>query len=246
MIDPRPLLELPSPNHPPHTTPAVIMAGGLGRRLGELTRKLPKPMLPLGHKPVLHVILERLKAYGYRDIYLCLNYKANIIREYFGDGSKMGLHISYVEESSPLGTAGALGFLKDKIHTPFLLMNGDLITTLNFESLREFHHEKEADVTLCLHEYSYKLAFGVVRTHQSRVLSLEEKPYQTQYVNAGIYMLQPEVLQTIQPEAPKDMTTVIEELIQRKQSVHAFHINGFWLDIGKLEDYEYGKVLFSQ
>lgn len=225
--------------------PVVIMAGGLGKRLGDLTHELPKPMLPLGHQPLLHFIIESLIEYGFVEFYLCVNYKAEMIKEYFGDGSGLGIKIHYIEEEEPLGTAGALGLIDAPLSEPFLVMNGDLITSLNFDSLMDFHQEKEATATMCLAEYNYQLPFGVVRTRNSSVLSLQEKPFQQHYINAGIYVLNRRALDFIPPEQPKDMTTVFEDLLRTDEAVHAYHINEFWLDIGQKQDYERGKQLFS-
>ncbi len=226
--------------------PVVIMAGGLGKRLGELTENLPKPMLPLGHQPVLHFILESLAEYGFVDFFLCVNYRAEVIKEYFGSGEGLGINIRYVEEDEPLGTAGALGLIEEPMTEPVLVMNGDLITSLNFESLMDFHLEKEATATMCLAEYNYQLPFGVVHTRNSSVLSLHEKPYQQHYINAGIYVLNRRALEFIEPGKPKDMTSVFEDLLKADEAVHAYHINEFWLDIGHRQDYERGKRIFSQ
>lgn len=223
----------------------VIMAGGLGKRLGELTRKLPKPMLPMGHKPVLHIIIETFVEQGFRDFILCLNYKSEVIREYFGDGSSFGATITYVEESHPMGTAGSLGLIQDAFEHPFFVMNGDLITTLNLHSLLQFHREKEAMATMCLHEYNQQMPFGVVHTRNSKILSLEEKPYHKYFVNAGIYLLNPSALSYLPKGKASDMTTVFDSMIQADEAVHAYIINEFWVDIGQTETYESTRNVFS-
>lgn len=227
------------------SNPVVIMAGGLGRRLGDLTRDIPKPMLPLGNKPILHLMLDNLLERGFGRFYFCVNYKAEVIREYFGDGSQFHAQITYVEESEPLGTAGSLSLIADQLTEPFLVMNGDLVTTLNFESLLDFHLEKEALGTICLHEFSYRLPFGVVNTRQSRVLSLEEKPYQQYAINAGIYALHPGALRYLPGQGYCDMTTVFERMLADEVAVHAYHINEFWMDIGQRLDYEATRSLFD-
>lgn len=235
-----------NPHHwRPRPQPVVFMVGGLGRRLGELTRDLPKPMLRLGPKPVLHLMLESLLERGFGRFYFCVNYKAEVIKEYFGDGSQFHADIRYVEEAEPLGTAGPLGLVREELDTSFLVMNGDVVTTLNFESLLDFHLEKEALGTMCLHEYSYRLPFGVVNTRQSRILSLEEKPYQQHFINAGIYALQPEALRYL-PDGPSDMTALFERMLEVDEAVHAYHINEFWMDIGQKQDYEETRAVFAQ
>jgi len=235
--------------HPRHwryrSNPVVIMAGGLGKRLGDLTREIPKPMLPLGSKPILHLMLDNLLERGFGKFYFCVNYKAEVIREYFGDGSQFHAQIHYVEESEPLGTAGSLNLIARELTEPFLVMNGDLVTTLNFESLLDFHLEKEALGTMCLHEFSYQLPFGVVNTRQSRILSVEEKPYQQHFINAGIYVLNPQALSYLSPSGYCDMTTVFERMLAAEAAIHAYHINEFWMDIGQRHDYETTRTLFE-
>ncbi|MEM7367630.1 MAG: nucleotidyltransferase family protein [Bacteroidota bacterium] len=223
----------------------VIMAGGLGKRLGELTRDLPKPMLPMGHKPVLHIIIETLVEQGFREFFLCLNYKSEVIREYFGDGSSFGATIAYVEESSPMGTAGSLSLIKESFQHPFFVMNGDLITTLNLQSLLQFHREKEAIATMCLHEYNQQMPFGVVHTRNSKILSLEEKPYHKYFINAGIYLLNPAALDYLPYHTACDMTTVFDSMLQADEAVHAYIINEFWVDIGQTETYESTRNYFT-
>ncbi|MEZ4825568.1 MAG: nucleotidyltransferase family protein [Bacteroidia bacterium] len=224
----------------------VIMAGGLGRRLGELTEDLPKPMLPMGHKPILHIILDSFMEYGFRDFYFCVNYKSSVIREYFGDGKSFGANITYVEESAPLGTAGAISLIDEVFDSPFFLINGDLITSLNFASLLHFHLEREATATMCIHEYSQQLPYGVVNARNGRILSIEEKPYHTSYINAGIYVLNPEVKSRIPFGKHFDMTTLFEQLVAEDIEVNAYIINEFWADIGQVGDYEQTRQVFSK
>ncbi|RMG61518.1 MAG: alcohol dehydrogenase [Bacteroidetes bacterium] len=231
---------------PPQQPQSVyIMAGGLGRRLGELTRHIPKPMLPLGHKPVLHYIIDAFVEHGFRQITLCVNYKASVIREYFGDGHRFGAEIRYLEEQHPLGTAGPLSLIDQPPKGSFFVMNGDLLTTLNFESLLHFHEEKEAAGTMCIHEYNQQLPFGVVHTRNSRILGIEEKPYHKYFINAGIYVLEPQVLALLKPGEPLDMPALFERMVQADLPTHAYTINEFWQDIGHAEDYEAARRLFD-
>lgn len=225
--------------------PVYIMAGGLGRRLGDLTRHIPKPMLPLGHKPVLHYIVDAFVEHGFRHITLCVNYKAGVIREYFGDGHRFGAQIGYLEETHPLGTAGPLSLIDTPPEQPFFVMNGDLLTTLNFDNLLHFHREKEAAGTMCIYEYNQQLPFGVVNTRNSRILALEEKPYQKFFINAGIYVLDPGVLSLLRRGEALDMPALFERMIQAELPTHAYTINEFWQDIGHVEDYEAARRLFE-
>ncbi|MEL6699506.1 MAG: nucleotidyltransferase family protein [Bacteroidota bacterium] len=224
----------------------VLMVGGTGSRLGDLTRDIPKPMLPLGHKPILQIILDSFIEYGFRDFYFCVNYKASIIKEYFGDGSQFGVSIQYVHEDKALGTAGSLSLVDRDFSHPMIVMNGDLITTLNFESLLKFHHERGAFATMCLHEYNYQLPFGVVHTRNSRILSLEEKPHHKTFVNAGIYVLEPAALAYIPSDMHVDMTQVFEQMVMADESTHAYIINEYWMDIGQVRDYEATRDIFTQ
>ncbi|WNJ19264.1 nucleotidyltransferase family protein [Pontibacter sp. G13] len=239
------VIEIPSHHLPRHPNKVVIMAGGLGLRLGELTRRFPKPMLPLGHKPVLHIIVDSFVEQGFTDIYMCLHYKSEIIKEYFGDGSNFGAQITYFEEPQPLGTAGPLGMISEGLDEPFFVMNGDLVTTLNFENLLHFHLEKEAIATMCTHEYNQRLPYGVVNTRNSKILSLEEKPYHKYFVNAGIYVLNPQVLDLIPTGEYLDMTALFDGMIQQDLPVNAYIINEFWADIGQIRDYEAAQEVFT-
>lgn len=240
------IFKIPQHQQAAYPNQVIIMAGGLGRRLGELTRDVPKPMLPMGHKPVLHIILDTFIEHGFREFYFCVNYKSEVIREYFGDGSSFGARIQYIQEPYPMGTAGALSLIQTKFTHPFFVMNGDLITTLNLHSLLSFHKEKEAIGTMCLHEHNQQLPFGVVHTRNSRILSLEEKPFQKYFVNAGIYLLNPEALSYIPHGKPSDMPSVFEQMLQAQEAVHAYTINEFWVDIGQMETYESTRTFFTQ
>ena len=239
------LFVLEEHERPVRPNKVVIMAGGLGSRLGQLTRDIPKPMLPLGNKPILEIIVDSFVEYGYTDILISLKYKSSVIKDYFGDGSDFGAKISYVEEEKWLGTAGALSLIDSPMTAPFFVMNGDILTTLNFDSLLQFHLEKEAMATMCLHEHTYNLPFGVVSTRNSRILSLEEKPTKSFYVNAGIYVLNPQLISLIPYNSFYHITTLFEEMISQEQSAHAYIINEFWMDIGRVEDYTQAQATFS-
>lgn len=239
------LLAVKEPLRRTRPNKVVLMVGGLGRRLGELTQAMPKPMLPLGHKPILHYILDSFVEYGFHEFYFCVNYRAEMIREYFGDGTAFGVNIHYIEEEKPLGTAGGLGLIEAPFKEPFLVMNGDILTTLNLDSLLQFHLEKEAIATMCTHEHNHRLPYGVVSMRQSRVLAIHEKPYHTYYINAGIYVLSEAARAYIPRGQYMDMTTVFEQLMEIDAPVHAYIINEFWMDIGQREDYVTSQKLFN-
>jgi dTDP-glucose pyrophosphorylase/predicted transcriptional regulator len=216
----------------------VLMVGGLGTRLRPLTEDIPKPMLQVGDKPILQTIIERFAAYGFTNIIMCVNYKSSIIQDYFGDGTQFGLDIEYVLEEKRMGTAGALGLIKDKLTEPFFVMNGDLLTNVNFEHLYDYHLSTNAIATMCVRKYDFQVPYGIVNIDNSKVTSIEEKPIYDFFVSAGIYMLSSEVLDYIPEGEYYDMPTLFETLIENKKNTLSFPLREYWLDIGRLEDYE--------
>lgn len=216
----------------------VLMVGGLGSRLRPLTEDTPKPMLKVGNKPILQTIVEKFAEYGFVNIVMCVNYKSHIIQDFFGDGSTFGVKISYILEEERMGTAGALSLLKSLPNDPFFVMNGDLLTNVNFEHLRNYHLSQNAIATMCVREYDFQVPYGVVHMEGNTILSIQEKPLHKFYVSAGIYMLNPEVIQHIPLEQFYDMPTLFETLIQRQQKTIPFPIREYWLDIGRMEEYE--------
>lgn len=217
--------------------PVVIMAGGMGKRLLPLTEHTPKPMLKVGGRPILETQITRLQQLGFSDIWIAINYKGDQIKEYFGDGRPMGVRIRYIEENQRMGTAGALGILEEIPLHPVLVMNGDILTNVNFENLIDFHHRAKAEATMCIREYGLEVPYGVVRLNQNNIIAIEEKPVQQFYVNAGIYVLNPSVIASLEPGSAIDMTQIFEKLVQQKKETVSFPIREFWMDIGKLEDY---------
>jgi NDP-sugar pyrophosphorylase family protein len=215
----------------------VLMAGGLGARLRPLTEDTPKPMLVIGKRPILETILLAFIESGFRRFYICVNYKAEMVMDYFGDGSRWSADIRYIREPDRMGTAGALGLLPEKPHKPVLVMNGDLLTKVNFASLLDFHEAHRAAGTMCVREYDLQVPYGVVKLNEHRLLSVEEKPVHRFFVNAGIYVLSPEALALI-PEGPCDMPSLFEDLVKAGRETAVFPIREYWLDIGHLADLE--------
>lgn len=216
----------------------VLMVGGLGTRLKPLTDSTPKPMLKVGNKPILKTIVEKFAEYGYINIIMCVNYKSHIIQDYFGDGSEFGVNIEYVFEEQRMGTAGALSLLKQNPSEPFFVMNGDLLTNVNFEHLHDYHMSHDAMATMCVREYDFQVPYGVVNIQDSKILSIEEKPVHKFFVSAGIYMLSPEVLEYIPENQFYDMPTLFEKLIEKRENTISFPLREYWLDIGRMEEYE--------
>jgi dTDP-glucose pyrophosphorylase len=215
----------------------ILMAGGLGTRLAPLTNDTPKPLLKVGTKPILETIIENFANYGFTDIIISVNYKADMIKEYFKDGSRFGVNIEYIQEAKRLGTAGALSLLKQKPKEPFFVMNADLLTNVNFTHLLDFHSFGNAVATMCVREFQYQVPYGVVETKKDKIISIKEKPINKFFVNAGIYLLSPSVLEYIPKDEFYDMPTLFEKLINQNKQTLSFPIHEYWLDIGQHNDF---------
>jgi len=225
----------------------VLMAGGFGRRLYPLTRDVPKPLLPVGEKPILENTLEQLVDGGFSRFYLAVHYRAEQVREHFGDGTKWGVTIEYLEERQPLGTGGALSLLsRGAVNSPLLIMNGDLLTRLNFGELLDFHEEHGSLATLCVREYDFQIPYGVVQSDGMLLTEILEKPVQKYFVNAGIYVLEPSVLDRLMPDEKIDMPVVLQRILRSGDRVNMFPIHEYWLDIGRIEEYEQAKADISK
>lgn len=223
----------------------VLMAGGLGTRLSPLTDHIPKPMLKVGDRPILETIINSFKGFGFMNFILSVNYKKEMIKDYFQDGSYFGVNISYLEEEKRLGTAGALSLLKEKPEHPFFVMNGDLLTKINYEQLLEFHNETNSIATMCAREYEYQIPYGVLETNNHRLLSIKEKPIHKSFVNAGIYVLNPDVMKYVPQNEFYDMPDLFKNLLSKNKEVSAFPLREYWLDIGRMDDYEKANFEFS-
>lgn len=226
--------------------PVVLMVGGLGTRLRPLTDHIPKPMLKVGGKPILETIIEGFKQYGYTNFILSVNYKKEVIQNYFHDGAALGVNITYVEEAKRMGTAGALSLLQEKPTKPFFVMNGDLLTQVNFDQLMEFHKEHNSMATMCVREYEYQVPYGVIEIEGSNLVAIQEKPIHKSYVNAGIYVLSPQIFDYIPTDEFYDMPTLFEKLIEKQQPTSVFPIREYWLDIGRMDDFEKANVEFKE
>jgi dTDP-glucose pyrophosphorylase/CBS domain-containing protein len=217
---------------------AVLMVGGLGTRLQPLTESIPKPMLKVGNKPILETIVQKFAEFGYTNIVMCVNYKSDVIKKYFGDGAEFGVSIEYVLEEERMGTAGALSLLKEKITEQFFVMNGDLLTNVNFEHLHNFHVSNNSMGTMCVRDYDFQVPFGVVDIENTKILSITEKPLHKFFVNAGIYMFNPEVLDFIPQNKFYDMPSLFKKLISEGKNINSFPLREYWLDVGRIEEYE--------
>jgi NDP-sugar pyrophosphorylase family protein len=220
------------------TNAVVIMAGGLGTRLHPLTQDTPKPMLNVGGKPILETIIQSFIDQGYVNFYVSLNFKAEIISDYFGDGSKLGASITYLHETTRLGTAGGLSLLPSKVNYPIIVMNGDLLTRISVDALLDFHERENAIATMVVREDNYQIPFGVVEVDGTEIVSVTEKPTQRHLVNAGIYVISAKGLENIPADTYYDMPTHFTKLAADGHRTTAFPLHEYWVDIGRLDELE--------
>jgi len=219
------------------------MAGGFGKRLRPLTEHTPKPLLQIGSKPILETILDQFVEAGFHRFYISTHYKAEMVQEHFGNGSERGISIQYVHEYEPLGTAGALGLLPDDLpDLPIMMMNGDLLTKVDFIELLNFHSSNGGDATMCVREYEFEVPYGVIKAEDYRITSIVEKPVHRFFVNAGVYVLSPSVVEDIDGGSYLDMPHMLEERIRSDRKINMFPIHEYWLDIGKMEQFEQAQI----
>lgn len=223
---------------------AVIMAGGYGKRLRPLTENLPKPMLPVGDRPLLERTIDRLRSSGIKRVQISTHYMKDKITNYFGNGEAFGVELNYVTEEQPLGTAGALG-LMDVSDDPILVMNGDILTQVDFRAMLDFHRDHDADMTIAVRQYDMEVPYGVVETNGVHVKRIVEKPRIQNFINAGIYLLSPEAHRSIPDSRRFDMPELIEKLLNENRIVICFPVREYWKDIGKFDDYRQAEMDFA-
>jgi dTDP-glucose pyrophosphorylase len=217
--------------------PVVIMAGGLGSRLGELTKDIPKPMLTVGKRPMLQHLVEMFSEQGFRQFIFCVNYKKEVIQDYFKDGKKLGVKIDYIEENERLGTAGALSLIDTTIEVPLFVINADVLTNINLLEVLDLHIKHQNVATMCVREYRHKIPYGVVRSGSDmEITSLDEKPELLLDVNAGVYLIEPSIINYVPKDEYYDMPTLFEKLIEQGLKSSVYRIDDYWLDIGREED----------
>ena len=225
--------------------PVVLMAGGRGIRLRPLTEHSPKPMLHVGSRPILEIILENFVDQGFQNFYFSINYLKNQIKEYFGTGEKWGVAIDYLEEENELGTAGALSLLPVIPTHPVVVMNGDVLTSIDFDSLLKFHEELGALATIGLKHYDVEIPYGVVSVQDNLVTRIVEKPVRRYFVNAGIYVLNPSLLKLLPEGIAVDMPTVLDNAMEAGDKIGAFPLHEYWLDIGQHDQLEKAKGVYG-
>jgi dTDP-glucose pyrophosphorylase len=228
-----------------YDNPVFLMAGGFGARLHPLTKDTPKPLLKVGSKPILEMIIEQFISYGFHNFYISTHFKSEQIRDYFKDGELHNISIKYVHEDTPLGTAGSLGLLPDNLpNLPIIVMNGDLLTKVDFKNLLDFHNENNSKATMCVREYDFQVPYGVVEIENYSIKAIKEKPVHKFFVNAGIYVLNKDLINKVGGKSYLDMTDFLERELSN-DGVNAFPIHEYWLDIGQIEEYEKANREFS-
>jgi dTDP-glucose pyrophosphorylase/CBS domain-containing protein len=216
----------------------VVMAGGLGSRLKELTQSLPKPMLKVGDRPLLETILRTYIDQGFRRFYLAVNYRAEIIEGHFGDGAALGAEIRYLRESKRLGTAGALSLLPERPHLPVFVANGDLLVKVDYAEVLEEHIVADAVATMAVREYEFQIPYGVVQEEAGGIQRIEEKPIHRSLVSAGMYVLSPAALELVPADTHFDMPMLFDMVIAKKMRTRCYRVSGYWIDVGHMADYE--------
>jgi len=226
------------PDMPKFDNPVFIMAGGFGKRLKPLTDDLPKPMLKIGSKPILEIIIDQFISSGFHKFFISTHYKADMIKKFLGDGKSRGIEIQYLHENKPLGTAGSLGLIPSlKEDLPLLVMNADLLTKVDFLKLLKNHKENNAHATICVREYDFQVPYGVVESEGHLVKRIVEKPTQSFFVNAGIYVLDSSVIDLVNGDNYLDMPHLLDKLINDNRKVNMFPIHEYWLDIGHIDQF---------
>ncbi len=216
---------------------AVILAGGLGVRLKPFTQIIPKPLLPIGEKSVLEIQIERLRAHGFTDIFLATNYKSDYIERFFGDGSEFGVRLTISREKIPLGTAGPLTLLQERLDSPFVVMNGDVLSLVDFGKLYDFAMEQDSMLTLCLKKEIMPFDFGNIFFEGELVTGIEEKPDIVMHILAGIYVMKPEIFRFFPKDEFFGMDMLIKKMLAGKERVSKYELKDYWLDIGRIDDY---------
>lgn len=223
-------------NRQVNSNSVIIMAGGLGTRLKELTKDTPKPMLKVGKKPILESIVQRLKEQNFENFIFCVNYKKQIIEDYFKKGKDFGIKISYIKERKKLGTAGALSLIKQDFKESFIVMNADILTELDFNELLKTHKDSKALMSVCVREFEQQIPFGVIEQNKGFITNITEKPVQKFLVSAGIYVCEPEILELLNKNEYLDMPELIK-LAMQKGRVNTYLIHDYWIDIGRLDEF---------
>lgn len=225
---------------------AVILAGGLGTRLKPFTEVIPKPLLPIGEKAVLEIQIEHLKQHGFNEIFLATNYKSNYIENFFGDGSRYGVKLIISREEKPLGTVGPLTLLQSELKEPFVVMNGDILSNINFTNFYNFAIQKETLLSISIKKIIMPYAFGNIFFENDLVTGIEEKPDIITYALAGIYLMKPDILNFIPKNEYYGMDSLIKRMLSESLPISKYELNEYWLDIGRIDDFEAAQKDFQE
>jgi len=217
---------------------AVVMAGGKGTRLRPLTYSIPKPLLPVGDKPILEIIVRQLVRDGFDEIFISTGYRAELIKTFFGDGGRFGARIAYLDEDDALGTAGSLAYLSGRLGEAFMLLNGDILTRLSFADLYGHHVRSGADFTVGCKRHRLTVPYGVIETEGHSVTAVREKPAVESMILAGVYVLEPSLVELIGAGERCDLPQLLERAVKDGRDVRFYEIRDFWVDIGKMSDYQ--------
>lgn len=221
---------------PVYENAVFLMAGGFGTRLRPMTDNCPKPLLKVGDKPILETLLLRFIKFGFHNFYISTHYLPEMIRDHFGDGSDWGVKITYVHENKPLGTGGALGLLPKNIpDLPVIVINGDVLTKIDFDALITFHDKNNSKATMSVREFDYQVPFGVIESDGNQIKGMVEKPVHRFHVNAGIYVIGQAILKTVKENEHVDMPTLLERHLGDNVLMYPFH--DYWLDVGRIDDF---------
>ncbi|UJF25320.1 nucleotidyltransferase family protein [Suttonella sp. R2A3] len=219
--------------------PVFIMAGGFGTRLKPFTDHCPKPMLRVGDKPMLERLINQFKMHGFKNFYISTHYLPEVIRDYFKDGKAWGVNIQYIHEEKPLGTGGALGLLpNDLIDLPIIMVNGDVLTKLNYAQILQHHIDNNFDATVCVREDEHRVPFGVIETENQLIINMVEKPTYHYKINTGIYVISSEIVKSVEVDQRIDLPTLLEQHRENNKRIGTFTSYDYWLDIGQMKDYQ--------
>ncbi len=226
---------------------AVILSGGLGTRLRPFTEVIPKPLLPIGEKAVLEIQIDRFKKFNFEEVYLATNYKSDYIANFFGDGSRYGVKLCISREDKPLGTAGPIKLLEGSLgNDPFIVMNGDILSLVDFEKLYTFSQSNDSLLTVCVKKIVTPYAFGNIHFKDDLVVGIEEKPDIITYALAGIYVMKPQILELIPKDEYYGMDKLMKKMLELELPIHKYELNEYWLDIGRVEDYEKAQDVYKE
>lgn len=224
----------------------IILTGGSDEEIFKIDKNIPKSMLPIGSKPLLRILVEHLRDCNLKNIVIITNSKQKVIKDYFKDGKWLGVSISYINDDNHLGTAGPLALLKGRVTSSFLVVNGDILTNFDFRKIINFHKTSNSNLTVGVVNYEKRFQYGIIKSKGGFITNVEEKPNFNFLIIAGIYVLQPKILNKIQKNKPYDIPELITDLVEDEEKVKHYKIYAEWMDLGTKKDYEFACKKFNQ